>query len=63
LSRHYPTASISRYPELVIENNNTKDIITYAQRRLRSSEIDDNVGAEIPDIVEEAVSKASGVFL
>jgi hypothetical protein len=55
-SRHYPTISIERCPEVVVEDNNREDILLYIV-----AETEDN--RFIVELKDEIFNRSSGVFL
>ncbi|KAJ1336157.1 ankyrin repeat domain-containing protein 50 [Microdochium nivale] len=55
-SRHYPQISIEDCPELVVENNNSLDILRYIEVEAKQIE-------EIQELKQVIIDKADGVFL
>jgi protein SERAC1 len=58
-SRHYPTITIPRCPEIIVENRNREDIEMYIKARMTALEEDDSV----LEMQAEIISKANGIFL
>ncbi|KAK3333026.1 hypothetical protein B0T19DRAFT_381655 [Cercophora scortea] len=60
-SRHFPSITISRCPEIVVEHHNNRDISMYVERRFRLG-----IAAEEPEweVLRDCVlRKSAGVFL
>jgi ankyrin repeat protein len=60
-SRHYPTITIDRCPEIVVEGSNNNDISTYVNSTLHSHELIH--GPSVADLQESIIRQASGIFL
>ncbi|OCK95793.1 uncharacterized protein K441DRAFT_555462, partial [Cenococcum geophilum 1.58] len=60
-SRHYPTITVERCPEIVVEDANHDDISRYVHSKLQSQQFAH--GPLISALQNAIVSKASGIFL
>jgi hypothetical protein len=58
-SRHYPTITIPRCPEIIVEDGNTEDIEKYIKARMAALQEDEFV----LEMQAEIISKANGIFL
>jgi hypothetical protein len=60
-SRHYPTITIPRCPELVVQEHNNEDIIHYVREKLKSTALASST--TIRTLEDKILRKAAGVFL
>lgn len=60
-SRHYPTITLDRCPEIVVEDTNSNDIQVYVRSTLHSQQLIH--GPFVIDLQDTIIRQASGIFL